>query len=188
MIVFRAIAIDDWSNRNRSNQFYDSNLSKIRISGIWRYYVMAVAKFLVGLVVAFLAILLWHFVAALLMRVFGVRLPLRPFDKDRKRALQLLTFSQSIWCGILFNGCGMWIAMTLFEYLIWKYWNGSYRDFSLRIRRGRDFVAGVRGVDGFRSGRDKRGHRIAAGSPGSPWNSRTRPKYARSMSSIEIFR
>jgi hypothetical protein len=90
--------------------------------------------FLIEPAVALLAILLWQFVATMLMRVFGVRLPLQPFGKERKRALQLLTFSQSVWCGFLFDGCGMWIAMTLFEYLSWKYGNGSYADFSLSVR------------------------------------------------------
>ena len=92
------------------------------------------AKFLIALVVGVPAILLWQFVATLLMRVFGAQLPLRPFGKERKTAIQLLTFAQSVWYGVLFNGCGIWIAMTLCEYLIWKYWNGSSSDFSLRIR------------------------------------------------------
>lgn len=131
------------------------------------------AKFLIGLVVAFLAILLWHLVATLLMRVLGV--PLRPFDKDRRRALQLLTFSQSIWCGILFNGCGMWIAMTLFEYLIWKYWHGSYRDFSLRTRLYAILWPAYGVLMGFILADDNRGHRIAAASPGIGERDHTTP-------------
>jgi hypothetical protein len=93
-----------------------------------------VAKFLIALVVVILAILLWQFVATLLMRVFGARLPLRLFGKKRKSAIHLLTFAQSVWYGVLFNGCRMWIGMTLGEYLIWKHWNGSSSDFSLSVR------------------------------------------------------
>ena len=92
------------------------------------------AKFFIAPVVVILAMLLWQFVATLLMRVFGARLPLRLFGKERKEAIQLLTFAQSVWYGVLFYGCGMLIAMTLLEYLIWKYWNGSSSAFSLRVR------------------------------------------------------
>jgi hypothetical protein len=97
------------------------------------YDVLAVVRFFTPSVVGLVAFLLWWFVAALLMRVLGARLPLRPFGKEARRAVQLLTFSQSVWYGVLFNGCGMFIAMALFEYLSVRYWNAPLKDFSLRI-------------------------------------------------------
>jgi hypothetical protein len=78
---------------------------------------------------------LWNFLIALLFRLFGVRLPLLPFAfKESKRAYQLLTFSQSVWAGIIQYGGGMFLCMTLYEYLAWKYWNAPWSGFSIRIR------------------------------------------------------
>jgi hypothetical protein len=93
-----------------------------------------VAKFFIPLLAGLVAVLVWQIVATLLMRLFGVQLPLRLFSRERKRAVQLLTFSESVWYGVLFSGCGIWIGMTLAEYLLWKYFNGSSRDLSVRIR------------------------------------------------------
>jgi hypothetical protein len=131
-----------------------------------RYYVLAVAKFFIAPVVILLALLLWWFVSTLIMRLFGVRLPFNPFSKDRKRASQLLTFSQSVWVGVLFQGCGMFIAMTLFEYLAWKYWNAPSRDFSLRIRVYVVLWPAYGLLMGFIRADDNRYRGIAAGSPG----------------------
>ena len=91
------------------------------------------AKFFIAAVVL-VAVLLWRLIVTMLMRLFGIHLPLQPFGRDRKRASQLLTFSQSVSEGVLVLGCGLFIAMTLFEYFAWKYWNAPARDFSLRIR------------------------------------------------------
>jgi exosortase/archaeosortase len=78
---------------------------------------------------------LWNFLTALLFRLFGTRLPLLPFAfKESKRAYQLLTFSQSVWAGVIQYGCGMFLCMTLYEYLAWKYWNAPWSGFSMRIR------------------------------------------------------
>jgi hypothetical protein len=143
---------------------------KIRVSGLPRYYVFAVAKFLIALLCllfAFLTLRLWQFVATLLMRMFGVQLPLQPFGKGRKRAPQLLTFSQSVWFGVLFYGCGMWIATTLLEYLIWKYWNGSSSSFSLRIRIYAVLWPAFGLLRGLALADENRGRRSEAGPPKS---------------------
>jgi hypothetical protein len=124
------------------------------------------SKFLVGLVIASLAMLLWQFVATMLMRAFGVRLPWPLFGKNRKRALQLLTSSQSVLCGVLFIGCGMLVGMTSFEYLIWKYWNGSGGDFSLRVGIYAVLWPAYGLLRGFAQADDNRYRRTAAGSPG----------------------
>jgi hypothetical protein len=93
-----------------------------------------VVRFFITVVVVLAAVLLWSFAAALLMRLFGARLPLLPFTKSGKRALKLLTFSQSVCYGVLVQGCGMFIAMTLFEYLSWRYWHVPSKNFSMTIR------------------------------------------------------
>lgn len=76
------------------------------------------------MLVVLLAFFLWLVVVALLVRPFGVQLPLGPFR--RARALQALTFSQYLFvCGVLCFGCGMLIVTTLSNYLEWKYFHGS---------------------------------------------------------------
>ncbi|MGP0019006.1 MAG: hypothetical protein ACLPHP_10590 [Candidatus Sulfotelmatobacter sp.] len=92
------------------------------------------ARFFIAGVVLLAVPLLWLCIATLLMRLFGARVPLLPFTKEGRRAVQLLTFSQSVWQGVLSFGCGMFIAMTLFEYLSWRYWNIPSTDFPIRIR------------------------------------------------------
>jgi MFS family permease len=92
-----------------------------------------VVTFFITVVVGLAAALLWSLVAGLLMRLFGARLPLLPFTKPGKRALKRLTFSQSVCFGVLAQGCGMFIAMTLFEYLSWRFWHVPSKDFSMTI-------------------------------------------------------
>jgi hypothetical protein len=83
-----------------------------------------VAAFFIPMLVALLAFFLWLVVVALLVRPFGVQLPLGPFG-NRARALQALTFSQYLFvCGVLCFGCGMLIVTTLSNYLEWKYFHG----------------------------------------------------------------
>jgi len=86
-----------------------------------------VAAFFIPVLVALLAFFLWLVVVALLVRPFGVQLPLGPFRfGNRARALQALTFSQYLLvCGVLCFGCGMLIVTTLSNYLEWKYFHGS---------------------------------------------------------------
>jgi len=67
------------------------------------------------------------------MRLFGAGLPLLPFGKEAKRAVQLLTFSQSVWYGVLFTGCGLFIVMTLFGCFDWTSRNTPVVVFSPRI-------------------------------------------------------
>jgi hypothetical protein len=134
-----------------------------------------VAKFLIELVVAFLAILLWQLVATLLMRVFGIRLPLRPFGKDRKRASQLLTLSQCVWEGVLVYGCGMFISLTLFDYLGCRYGNAPCRDLSLNIRVYAVLWPVVGLFLGAMHGSENRTRRAAAGPPGIGKVDRTPP-------------
>jgi hypothetical protein len=87
-------------------------------------------EFSILIVVALLAFLLWYAVVVLLLRPFGVRLPFRRL-RSRNGTSRSLTFSQHIWLnGVLYWGCGMWIVMTLGDYLDWKYWNGSAHDLS----------------------------------------------------------
>src|ERR1700675_3537664 len=71
---------------------------------------------------------LWLVAVSLLVRPFGVWLPLPPFSfGERACALQALTFSQYllVCCGVLCFGCGMLIVTTFSHYLEWKYWHGS---------------------------------------------------------------
>jgi hypothetical protein len=90
-----------------------------------------IALLLVGLPLLFV----WIFLTALLFRLFGIRLPLLPFSfKASKQASQLLTFSQSVWVGVIQTGCGMFIFTTLYEYLACKYWNAPWDHFRIRIR------------------------------------------------------
>jgi hypothetical protein len=93
-----------------------------------------VANLLIRLVVVFLVVFVWQFVATLLMRLFGARLPLQPFSKNRKLASQRLTFYQCVWEGLLLYGCGMFIVLTLLDYLGCRYGNAACGDLSLNIR------------------------------------------------------
>lgn len=85
------------------------------------------AEFFIEMLVALPVFFLWLVVVALLVRPFGVRLPLGPFSfGKRASALQALTFPQYVLvCGVLCFGCGMLIVTTLSNYLEWKYWHGS---------------------------------------------------------------
>jgi hypothetical protein len=86
-----------------------------------------VTEFIVDMLVDLPAFFVWLAVVSLLVRPFGVRLPLRPLSFAKLRsAVQTFTFSQYVVVvGILYFGCGMLIATTLSRYLEWKYWHGS---------------------------------------------------------------
>jgi hypothetical protein len=78
------------------------------------------------MLVALLAFFLWLVALGLLVRPFGVQLPLGPFSFGKGSALQALTFSQYVLvCGILGFGCGMLIVTTVSNYVEWKYFHGS---------------------------------------------------------------
>ena len=66
-------------------------------------------------------------VVALIVRPFGILLPLGPFNFGKRRsAFRDLTFPQYVFvCGVLCFGCGMLIVITLSRYLGWKYFHGS---------------------------------------------------------------
>ena len=85
------------------------------------------AAFFIPMLVALLAFFPWLVVVALLVRPFGVQLPLGPFRfGNRARGLQALTFSQYLFvCGVLCFGCGMLIVTALSNYLQRKYFHGS---------------------------------------------------------------
>jgi hypothetical protein len=84
------------------------------------------AELVIEMLIALPVALLWLTVVSLLVRPFGVRLPLTPFSwAKHKSAFQSLTFSQYVIVGgVLYFGCAMWIATTLWRYLEWKYWHG----------------------------------------------------------------
>ena len=124
------------------------------------------ANFLVRLVVVFLVIFIWQFVATLLMRLFGVRLPLQPFGKNRKLASQLLTFSQSVWEGVLVYGCGMFIGLTLFDFLGCRYGDAPCRDLALNIRVYALLWPSVGLFLGAMHGSENRTRHTGAGPPG----------------------
>jgi hypothetical protein len=86
-----------------------------------------VAAFIIPMLVALPMFLFWLVVVALLVRPFGVQLPLGPFSFGKRTcALQAFTFFQYVLvCGVLCFGCGMLIAMTVSHYVEWKYWPGS---------------------------------------------------------------
>jgi hypothetical protein len=90
------------------------------------YYVLVMAELVIEILIALPVVLLWLTVVSVLVRPFGVRLPLTPFSWDKQRsAFQSLTFSQYVIVGgVLYFGCGMWIVTTLWRYLEWKYWHG----------------------------------------------------------------
>ena len=83
-------------------------------------------EFFIEMLLALPLFLLWLTVVSLLVRPFGVRLPLTAFRWSRHRsAFQALSFSQYVMVGgILYFGCGMLIVNTLNRYLEWKYWHG----------------------------------------------------------------
>jgi hypothetical protein len=85
------------------------------------------AGIIISMLVAIPVIFLWLVIVALLVRPFGIWLPLGPFSfGERARALQALTFPRHVViCGVLCFGCGMLIVTTLSHYLEWKYWHGS---------------------------------------------------------------
>ena len=84
------------------------------------------AEFVIGMLIALPVFLLWLTVVSVLVRPFGILLPLTPFSWAKRRsAFQSLTFSQYVIVGgVLYIGCGMWIETTLWRYLEWKYWHG----------------------------------------------------------------
>jgi len=106
-------------------QFIDIHHDKAGLCLNLSYHVLTLVGLLIF--VAVIAwILLWSVVVSLLTRAFGVRMPLLPFRfSDRRRASQLLTFAQYVWIfGVLNFGCGMWMVITLWDYLDWKYTGG----------------------------------------------------------------
>ena|SRR5437762_975762 len=95
------------------------------------WYVVAVGTF-ISLVVALPLFLLWLVIVALIVRPFGVRMPLGLCSlRERRSAFQSLTFPQFvIVCGVLCFGCGMFILTTASSYIEWKYFHGSSRNLS----------------------------------------------------------
>ena len=85
------------------------------------------AEFFVPILVALPVFFLWLVVVALLVRPFGVQLPLAPFNfRRRSHALHALTFPQYLLVyGVLCFGCGMLIFTTISHYIEWKYWHYS---------------------------------------------------------------
>jgi hypothetical protein len=88
---------------------------------------LPVLELVVTMLVALPVLFLWLALVSLLVRPFGVRLPLAPLSFAKRRsAFQSLTFYQYLMVyGILCFGCGMLIMTTLSRYLEWKYWHGS---------------------------------------------------------------
>ena len=84
------------------------------------------AELVIEILIALPVFLLWMTVVSVLVRPFGIQLPLTPFRWAKRRsALQSLTFSQYVAVGgVLYFGCGMWIVTSLWRYLEWKYWHG----------------------------------------------------------------
>src|SRR6266404_9544113 len=72
-------------------------------------------------------LLVWFVVVTVIVRPFGIRMPLRLSDfRQRTSWLQLLTFPQYVAVyGVLCFGCGMFILTTLSHYLEWRYFYGS---------------------------------------------------------------
>lgn len=85
------------------------------------------AEVIVEMLLALPVLFLWLALVSLLVRPFGIQLPLTPFDSARRKSgFQALTFLQfMIVGGVLYFGCGMWIVTTLWRYVEWKYWHGS---------------------------------------------------------------
>jgi hypothetical protein len=86
-----------------------------------------VAEFVIIALAGLLALFLWLMLVTLIVRPFGVRLPIAPLSfAKRKVAVRDLTFSQHfIVFGILYFGFGMFIVTTLSRYIEWKYFHGS---------------------------------------------------------------
>jgi hypothetical protein len=84
-----------------------------------------VAEFILTLLLGLPVLFLWLVVVPLIVRPFGVRLPLAPFSFTKRRsAFENLTFSQHVLInGFLAFGCGMFIYKTLSDYLGWKYFH-----------------------------------------------------------------
>jgi len=85
-----------------------------------------VFEFLIEALIAVPVLLLWLTIVSILVRPFGVRLPLGPFTFAKHRsAFRALTFTQYLMiCGVLYCGCGMLVVTTLTRYLGWRYWHG----------------------------------------------------------------
>jgi hypothetical protein len=88
---------------------------------------LVMAELVIELLIALLLFLLWLTVVSVLVRPFGIQLPLTPFSWAKRRsAFQSLTFPQYLIVGgVLYFGCGMLIVSTLSRYLVWRYWHGS---------------------------------------------------------------
>lgn len=85
------------------------------------------AKLVIEILIALPVFLLWLTVVSVLVRPFGIQLPLAPFSlANRRSAFQALTFPQYLIVGgVLYFGCGMLIMSTLSRYLEGRYWHGS---------------------------------------------------------------
>jgi hypothetical protein len=85
-----------------------------------------VTEVIVETLLALPVLFLWLALVSILVRPFGIKLPLAPLSAKRRSAFQALTFSQFlIVAGVLIFGCGMLIMMTFSRYIAWKYWHGS---------------------------------------------------------------
>ena len=91
-------------------------------------------SFIITILFVFPLFLLWIMIVSLILRPFGLPMPLSPFDyRERKSVLQSFTFSQYVAIyGVLYFGCGMVIMTTLSHYLDWKYFHGP----SSRLTQG----------------------------------------------------
>ena len=85
------------------------------------------AELILTMLAALPVFFLWLVVVALIVRPFGIWLPLGPFSfAMRRSAFRDLTFPQYVFiCGVLCFGGGMLILTTLSRYLEWKYFHGS---------------------------------------------------------------
>jgi hypothetical protein len=85
------------------------------------------AELIIETLIVIPAFFLWLTVVAVVVRPFGVRLPLGPFSFAKRRsAFQVLTFPQYVMiCGVLCFGCGMLVVTSLSRYLEWRYWHGA---------------------------------------------------------------
>ena len=85
------------------------------------------AKFVIEILIALPVFLLWLTVVSVLVRPFGIQLPLTPVSWAKRRsAFQALTFSQYLMVGgVLYFGCGILIMTVLSRYLEWRYWHGA---------------------------------------------------------------
>lgn len=90
-------------------------------------------RYLIAATIGLAAAFLWMFVATSLLRLFGVPLPPSPFGKEAKRAVQLLSLPQSLWFGLLWHGCGLFVGSTVFECLSWRHAGDPLQHLSTRI-------------------------------------------------------